>query len=160
MRIRACATVIVSIALLSADCRLSAQTDEWFGTWTLNLAKSVYDPGPAPYIRATMAIERLGDKVRFSYDFVYPRGGVQHLEWDGRFDGNDYVVQGADEHMTYAYRQTAEHTYEIVAKVDGRVAAVATATIAPGGRTLTTVTRGTNNRGQTVTNTTVHDKVG
>jgi hypothetical protein len=23
---------------------------------------------------------------RFSYDFVHPRGAVQHLEWDGRFD--------------------------------------------------------------------------
>ena len=158
--VRTCAAVVLSIAVLSADCRLSAQTDEWFGTWRLNLDKSVYNPGPAPYKRATMKVERLGDRVRFSYDFVYPRGGVQHLEWDGTFDGNDYVVQGADEYMTYAYKQTAERAYEIVAKVDGQVVAVATVTISPGGRTLTTVTRGTNNRGQTVTNTTVHEKVG
>ena len=25
----------------------------WFGTWRLNVEKSTYDPGPAPYKRAT-----------------------------------------------------------------------------------------------------------
>ena len=159
MVVRTCAAVLVSIALLPGEYPLAATADHWFGTWTLNLEKSEYIPGPAPYKRATMKVERLGDGVRFSYDFVYPRGGVQHLEWDGRFDGADYVVQGADEYMTYAYRQTAERVYEILAKVDGKVAAAATVTISPDGRTLTTVTRGTNNRGQAITNTTVHDKI-
>jgi hypothetical protein len=132
---------------------------DWLGVWRLNLDKSVYNPGPAPYKRATMNVERLGDKVRFSYDFVHLRGGVQHLEWTGRFDGKDYMVQGIDEYMTYAYKQLDARTYEIVAKADGRVAAVATVTISPDGRTLTTVTRRKNARGQDITNTTIHDKL-
>jgi hypothetical protein len=149
---------------------LAAQTPErradrdlndegWFGVWQLNLDKSVYDPGPAPYKRATMKVERVDGKVRFSYDFVHLRGGVQHLEWTGRFDGNDYIVQGIDEYMTYAYKQTAERTYEIVAKMDGQVAAVATVTLSPDGRALTTVTRRKNARGQDITNTTIHEKI-
>ena len=139
---------------------MHGQGPEWFGTWTLNLEKSVYKPGPAPYRRATMRVEQLDARVRFSYDFVYLRGGVQHLEWDGRFDGRDYIVQGTDEYMTYAYRQTGERTYEIVAKVDTHVAAIATATLSPDGRTLTTITRGTGGRGQEMVNTTVHEKSG
>jgi hypothetical protein len=133
--------------------------EAWFGVWQLNLDKSVYNPGPAPYKRATMRVDRVDDKVRFSYDFVHLRGGVQHLEWTGRFDGNDYMVQGIDEYMTYAYKRTAERAYEIVAKVDGQVAAVATVTLSPDGQTLTTVTRRKDARGQDITNTTIHDKI-
>jgi hypothetical protein len=130
----------------------------WFGVWRLNLDKSVYTPAPAPYKRATMKVEPWEGKVRFVYDFVYLRGGVQHLEWTGLFDGKDYIVQGADEYMTYAYKQMTDGTYEIVAKVDGRVAALATATVSPDGRTLTTVTRRRNAAGQDITSTTVHER--
>lgn len=134
--------------------------EAWLGVWQLNLDKSVYNPGPAPYKRATMKVERADDKLRFSYDFVHLRGGVQHLEWTGRFDGKDYMVQGIDEYMTYAYKQLDTRTYEIVAKADGQVvAAVATVTISADGRTLTTVTRRKNARGQDITNTTIHDKI-
>ncbi|HYS25025.1 MAG TPA: hypothetical protein VEP46_05465, partial [Vicinamibacterales bacterium] len=109
--------------------------------------------------RATMKVEPLdAGRVRFSYDFVYPRGGVQHLEWDGRFDGHDYMVQGADEYVTYAYRQTGDRTYDIVAKLDTRETAVAKVTLAADGRTLTTITRSRNARGEEIANTTVYDK--
>ncbi len=139
----------------------SAQSSEWFGTWRLNLEKSVYSSGPPPYRRATMKVASLeGGRVRFSYDFVYPRGGLQHVEWDGRFDGNDYIVQGADEYVTYAYRQTGGRTYQITAKVDSRVTAVATVTISADGRTITTSTRSGNARDREVTNITVYDKTG
>jgi len=137
----------------------SAQSSEWFGTWKLNLEKSVYSSGSPPYRRATMKVQPLDSgRVRFSYDFVYPRGGLQHVEWDGRFDGNDYIVQGADEYVTYAYRQTGPRTYEITAKLDSRVTAVATVTISVDGRTLTTRTRSRNAQDREVTNITVYEK--
>ena len=158
LAIRCSFAVVASILFFFAPPQVSAQPVEWFGTWTLNLEKSVYSPGPPPYKRATMTVEPLGRGwVRFSYDFVYPRGGLQHVEWDGRFDGSDYTVQGADEYVTYAYRQTGERTYEITAKVDSRVTAVAAVTISSDGRTLTTTTRTSSARGQ-LTNTTVYEK--
>ena len=105
-----------------------------------------------------MRVEPRDGMVRFAYDFVLPRGGTQHLEWIGRFDGKDYILQGADEYITYAYRQTAERTYEIVAKLDTRVTAVATTTFSPDGPTLTTVTRAATASGQDVTSVTVYEK--
>jgi len=150
---------LVAFALLSAPPPLLGQTSDWFGTWRLDLQKSVYSPGPAPYARATMKVQPLdAGRVRFSYDFVYPRGGVQHLEWDGRFDGRDYMVQGADEYVTYAYRQTGGRTYDIVAKLDPRETAVAKVTLAADSRTLTTITRSRNARGEEIANTTVYEK--
>ena len=156
--VRSRLAALAAFALLSARPPLLGQTSDWFGTWRLDLQKSVYIPGPAPYARATMKVEPLdAGRVRFSYDFVYPRGGVQHLEWDGRFDG-DYMVQGADEYVTYAYRKTGDRTYDIVAKLDTRETAVAKVTLAADGRTLTTITRSRNARGEEIANTTVYDK--
>jgi hypothetical protein len=150
----------VALALLLLYSALpSAEPSEWFGTWKLNLEKSVYRTGTPPYRRATMKVQPLdGDRVRFSYDFIYPRGGLQHVEWDGRFDGRDYMVQGADEYVTYAYRQTGARTYEITAKLDSRVTAVATATISADSRTITTSTRSADVRDGDVTSITVYEK--
>ena len=152
---------LISLAvatLLTSPASVVAQPSDWFGTWHLVLERSVYAAGPAPYRRATMRVESRDGMVRFAYDFVLPRGGMQHLVWIGRFDGNDYILQGADEYITYAYRQTAERTYEIVAKLDTRVTAVATVTLSPDGRTLTTVTRGASASGQDVASVTVYEK--
>ncbi len=68
------------------------------------------------------------------------------------------MVQGADEYVTYAYRQTGDRTYDIVAKLDARETAVAKVTLAADGRTLTTITRSRNARGEEIANTTVYDK--
>src|SRR5262245_48644362 len=158
---RFCVVAVVSFSLRSAPLPRSGQTPEWFGTWTLNLERSIYSPGPPPYKRASMNVRPIGrGGVRFSYDFVYPRGGLQHVEWDGRFDGNDYIVQGADEYVTYAYRQTGARTYEITAKLDSRVTAVATVAISEDGWTITTSTRNGTARDQGVTNITVYEKTG
>jgi len=82
---------------------------------------------------------------------VRRRGGIQHMEWSGRFDGMDYPIQGVDYVLTNAYRQLSERSYEIVVKVDGRAAAVATAVVSSDGRTLDVETKERDERGRPVT---------
>lgn len=130
----------------------------WFGTWKLNVAKSTYDPGPAPYKRAMYTIEPWTDGLKVTYEMVYPRGGWTHLEWTGRLDGRDYPVQGIDELLTYAYRPVGDGSYEIIVKIDGRATATSTVTLSPDGRTMTTTTVGRGARGQDVRTTTVYEK--
>jgi hypothetical protein len=130
----------------------------WFGTWHLNLTGSVYDPGPPPYARASYTIRPWEDGVLVVYDQVRPRGGVTHLEWIGRMDGKDYLVQGVEELVTYAYRQLAARTYEIVTKLDGRVAATSRAVLSADSGTITTTTKGRDARGLDVTTITVYEK--
>ena len=130
----------------------------WLGTWTLNVAKSAYDPGPPPYKRASYTIEPAGDGLKVTYDMVHPRGGWTHLEWTGRLDGRDYRVQGLDEVVTYAYRPVGDGSYEVSVKFDGRITAVSRITLSVDGRTMTTVTRGTGAGGREVLTTTVYEK--
>lgn len=132
---------------------------EWLGEWRLNVEGSQYVPGPPPYRRGRMKVDVIGDQVRFAYDLVLPRGGTQHMEWTGRFDGQDYMVQGVDDYVTYAYTPEGERTYTVVTKVDGRTIAVSKVEMSADGRTLTTTTGGRNPRGQEIVNTTVYEKV-
>lgn len=111
----------------------------WFGTWTLNVARSTYAAAP-PYKRAAYRIEPAGDGLRVVYDMVHPRGGTTHLEWTGRMDGRDYPLQGVDQAITYAYTSTGADSCDILVKIDGRVAARSHVTMSDDGRTMTTAT--------------------
>src|SRR5438105_4352197 len=73
----------------------------WFGTWKLNLAKSV--TGSNRFKRVTSRIEPTEDGLIVIYDMVGLRGGITHMEWTGKFDGKDYPVEGVDYVLTNAY---------------------------------------------------------
>ena len=75
------------------------------------------------------------------------------MEWSGRLDGKDYPVQGVDYVLTNAYRRLSDKSYEIVVRVDGQAAAVATAIVSADGRTLNVETKERDAKGQTFTTT-------
>jgi len=130
----------------------------WFGTWKLNAAKSIYNPGPAPYKRSTSHIEPYEGGIKASYDFVGWRGEALHMEWIGKFDGRDYAVEGLDEPRTNAYTQIDENTFKDVAKVDGQITSVSRITLSPDHKIMTMVTESSNTQGQPVITTSVYEK--
>jgi hypothetical protein len=149
------AVIVILLAQAGAVAQVPAG---WLGTWKLNVAKSTYDPGPAPYKRATYTIEPHEDGLKVTYDMVHPCGGVTHLEWKGKLDGRDYPVQGIDEVLTYAYRPAGDGSFEVIVKFDGRVTAVSRVTLSADGRTMITTTTGRGARGQDVLTRTVYEK--
>jgi hypothetical protein len=151
--------VLAVLTILLASPAAGQTYEPWLGEWRLNTDKSTYNPGPAPYRRASFRIEPWMDGVRVVYDMVRPRGGVIHMEWDGRFDGREYPVQGLEEHVTYAYARVDDRTYDIVARMDGRIAASSRTAVAADGRTITTITVGRDAQGRDATTTTVYEKV-
>jgi hypothetical protein len=130
----------------------------WFGTWKLNSAKSTANPDTR-YKRVTSKIEPWEDGIKVIYDMVGTRGGITHMEWTGRFDGKDYAVQGVDYVLTNAYTLVDDHSYRIVVKVDGALAATTNVTISPDAKTLTTLTTQKDARGKDVNTTAVYDNV-
>jgi hypothetical protein len=151
------AVMVTVSATIAAQTPTSRVPPVWFGTWTVNIAKSTYTGAPG-YKRATYVIEPADDGLKVVYEMVLPRGGVTHLEWIGRIDGKDYPVQGIDEALTYAYASQADGSYAIVAKVDSRVAASSEVRFSPDGRTMTTTTTATGPQGQRITTSTVYEK--
>jgi len=129
----------------------------WFGTWKVDLEKSTYSGAPG-YKRATYTIEPAAGGLKVVYEAVLPRGGVTHMEWTGRLDGREYPVQGVEEFLTYAYFDRGDGSYQIVARIDGRVAATSDVRFSSDGRTMTTTTVARGGAGQSVTTTTVYIK--
>lgn len=152
--------VTLLVALVGLPLPSAAQTpSSWFGSWSLNIERSTYDPGPPPYKRATYTIEPWGtDGMKVIYDMVHPRGGVTHLEWQGRIDGKDYPLQGIDAFVTYAYTQVSPGVHETIVKMGGRVAATSTVAVSADGKSMTTTTRGIDSAGRAVTTITVYEK--
>jgi len=152
---------VATLALLTQSVAVGGQgLEAWFGTWTLNVAKSVYVPGPPPYTRARYVIEPWHEGLKVTYDMVYPRGGTTHLEWIGKFDSKPYQLQGVDEYVTYAYRRIDDRTYEVLVRIDDRLAATSKVALSADGRTMTTTTVGRDASGRAVTTTTVYEKAG
>ena len=117
----------------------AAQARPWFGVWQLEPSPPARFVPPL-YKTITIRIESSKDDVRVRYDLVRMRGGIEHREWTGRFDGRDYPVQGVDTDLTNAYRTLDDRRYEIVIKLDGRSVATARAAVSPDGQTLTVTT--------------------
>jgi len=144
--------VLVLIVAVLVTTPSAQQQVPWIGTWQQDPpARKWFDPWP--YQKVTLRIEPSDDGLRVVYDMVRRRGGIQHMEWSGRFDGMDYPVQGVDYVLTNAYRKLSDRSYEIVVKVDGRAAAVATTVVSSDGRTLNVDTTERDAKGRTVTTT-------
>jgi hypothetical protein len=133
---------VIAILLLSA-ISVAQDPASWFGTWRLNPAKSTGLAG-SPYKRVTQKIGPWQDGLSVIFDMVGVRGGVAHVEWNGRFDGKDYPVQGADYVMTNAYTRIDDRNYSIVTRHDGQTTSTVKVTVSSDGRTLTAVTTGAN----------------
>ena len=139
-------------ALFTAACLCAQQQAPWIGTWQQVPPETKWFD-PWPYQKVTLRIEPSDEGLRVVYDMVRRRGGMQHMEWSGRFDGRDYPVQGVDYVLTNAYRKLSDRGYEIVVRVDGRAAAVATAVVSSDGQTLNVDTKEQDAKGRTVTTT-------
>lgn len=151
--------IIAGLLAVTSALSLRAQAPSaWFGTWKLDVAKSIYNPGPAPYKRVTSHIEPYEGGIKASYDFVGWRGETTHVEWIGKFDGHDYAVEGVDYPLTNAYAQIDENTFKDVAKVDGQITSVSRITLSPDQKTMTMVTESSDAQGHPVTTTTVYEK--
>lgn len=133
----------------------STKDQPWLGAWE-QVPPTAKWFNPWPYQKVTLRIEPWNEGLRVVYDMVRRRGGITHVEWSGRFDGKDYPVQGVDYVLTNAYRRLSDRSYEIVVRVDGREAAVATATVSDDGRTMTVNTVERDAGGQTVTTSAVY----
>lgn len=143
-RVFLAAELVAASVVVSADQAPSA----WFGTWTVNVAKSTFGPNPA-FKRATRRIAPTDGSIAIVDDLVRNRGGIVHLEWIGKFDGADYPVQGLETVMTNAYRCADERTCELTQKIDGDVAATSRLMLSADGKTLTAVT--SSSGGQAIT---------
>ena len=147
--------------LVAGTSRASAQTMPLrSGTWKLNVAKSTYDPGPAPQssIRIDDATK---DGLKSTVEGVDAKGNKVSYRFDCKHDGKDYPIIGAGTPSgsdTIAFTHIDAMTSDVVFKKGGKVVQTAKTSITSDGKTLTVISRGTTAAGQPTNNVTVWEK--
>ena len=152
---------IVTLAvLLGADvASLSAQAaDPRVGTWKLNLAKSKYDPGPAPQSQ-TLKVEASGKGEKITSEVVAADGKRTTTTYTANFDGKDYPISGsalgADK---VSLKRIDARTSERTDKKNGKPVVTIRRVVSADGKTMTATSKGTNAEGKPMNNVAVFEK--
>jgi|CXWL01.1.fsa_nt_gi hypothetical protein len=150
----------VLVALVVA-CPLvaSAQAPQGLaGTWKVNIAKSTYNPGPAPRSQTSVWAVAPGGGWTSIVDGVDAAGRPTHTQQVTMFDGKPVELKGAPVPTMRAFSRVDDRTYQFVDRVNGKVTTTTRVTIAADGKTRTNVATGTNAEGKPVNNTVVWDR--
>ena len=154
---RVLAISVATLALVIAVPISAQDKDVFAGTWTLNLAKSKYDPGPAPK-SGTVVFTSKGTTVTATVDGVAGTGDKTHWSYTGVIDGKDHPMTGNPDGDAISLRRISATSVDTTYKLKGKPTLVNVRTVSADGKTLTVTTKGTNAQGQKVNNTQVFDK--
>ena len=160
VRMRRCLLGLVAGILVVAGTSLAwAQaTDQQYGTWKLNLAKSKYSPGPAPK-EGTVTIEAAGPGRKVSVSGVAADGTEVKWGYSGNFDGKEIRITGNNPDADVVIlKRISANAIRTTNKMASKRTLVNGVSVSPDGKTLTVATTGVNAKGQTVKNTQVFDR--
>jgi hypothetical protein len=151
-------TVAVVATVLSAFAYAAAQPpNAHIGVWRINLAKSQYDPGPAPQ-RQTVIYRAAQGALHLISDGVDSQGTKTHAEYTARVDGQPVPMTGNPNGDMVAIKQIDGFTMESVWTLNGKATITSRSTVSADGKTRTVTQVGTNAAGQRVNNTIVYER--
>jgi len=132
--------------------------DNNIGNWTLNVAKSKYDPGPAPKSQ-TLKIEAWGDDgVKYTSDGIDADGKPTHSELEAKYDGKFYPFKGNPDSDMLAYKRVDVNTLHITSQLGGKQNVTGMIVISKDGKTRTLTQVGINGKGQKINNVIVYER--
>ena len=151
-------TVVFAAAKLAVAVLAAAQPkDPFVGTWTLNVAKSKYDPGPGPK-GGTSTYETAGKGYKVTVKTEPATGPEQQWSYTTDLDGKDSPMTGNPNADTIAVKRVDAHTMEAVAKKGGKELNKQKRVLSADGKTMTITVTGMNAQGQKVHNVMVYEK--
>ncbi|MDB6083901.1 MAG: hypothetical protein JWN43_1782 [Gammaproteobacteria bacterium] len=131
--------------------------DPVVGTWTLNLEKSKFSPGPAPKSQTrTYSVD--ADGVSLSVKGESADGAPVAQESTFKYDGKAYVMRGTADYDAISLRAVDGNTVKSTMMKAGKPIGTTTRTVSAHGKVLTLSTKATDASGKTYDNVAVFDK--
>jgi opacity protein-like surface antigen len=127
------------------------------GTWTLNLAKSKFSPGPAPKSQ-TRTYAQTAQGTALTFNGVAADGSAVSGQSTFKYDGKDYPITGSPDFDTLSLKRINGSTVKSTQKKAGKVVGTTTRTISAHGKVLTLLSKGTDAKGMSYDNVLVFDK--
>jgi hypothetical protein len=121
------------------------------GTWKLNVAKSKYDPGPAPK-SLTAKFEPAGAGVRLTTEGVGADGSRTATEYTANYDGKDYPLKGSPLADTVSLKRVDERTSLRTDKKNGKAVVNYKRVVAKDGKSFIVEIQGTGAKGKPFNN--------
>ncbi len=144
-------------SLTPALCLTAQQADPALGTWTLNIAKSKYNPGPAPK-SVTVTVQATDQGAKTDVTGTGSDGTPIQVSYTAKPDGKDYPVTGSQAYDALSVHKTDAWTRVTTRKKGGKVIQTARTVYSKDGKTMTVTTTGVDAKGQKINNVTVFDK--
>ncbi len=149
---------IAFIGVLAFGVAAVAQAPEPIvGTWKLDVAKSTYEPGPAPK-SATVVVEAAGKGFKVAVDAVGADGAAIKWGFTNLEDGKDFPITGNAAYDTGMTIRTSPREGTNTYKKAGKVLVTAKTSVSADGKTLTVTSTGTDPKGQTMNNVAVYTR--
>jgi len=163
----------LAVAFVSADVQLAGKQlpvaidkDPLLGTWSLNLAKSKYSPGPPPKSQTRTYQQELSGAetrplvsagVKTTVKTVDSAGHTTSVEYISKYDGVEYPVAGSPNSDMITLKKIDAYRAEAIVTHAGKEIASAKRVISADGKTMTITYEGMW-EGQSVHNLVVFDK--
>lgn len=164
MSIQRSAALISLVFIAATLSSAAAQAQSLAGTWTMNAAKSKYDPAELANKSGTVTFTFSGNNVTATIDQVNAKGQKVHVEYTATLDGADHPWKGTIDgkpNLTQdavSFKQLNANTYHIENKLKGKVVTINHIVVAADGKSRTTTTTGTNAEGQKLHHVVEYDK--
>jgi hypothetical protein len=147
---------VVAVVLSFVATAACFAANPHMGTWKLNEAKSRLYPGMGK--NTTFVYAEQKDKIKITVDGVDKDGKPTHSVWVGKFDEKAYPVKGNLPYNSVAYKVVNDHTNDITAMKDGKIAWTGKITVAADGKSRTVAINGTDADGKKFKAKVVYDK--
>jgi hypothetical protein len=139
-------------AALAADAK-----DPSVGTWTLNVAKSKYSPGPAPK-SVTRTYTQDAQGITLKVEGVAADGSPISQQSTYSYDGKDYPFTGSSSFDTLLVKPGDARNVTFTLKKQGKIIGTGTRTISTDGKILTLSNKLTDAKGIAREAVEVYDK--
>ena len=131
--------------------------DPVVGTWVLNVAKSKFNPGPAPKSQ-TRTYAATADGIVLTATGTNADGSAVSQKSSFKYDGKDYAISGSADYDSLSLKRVDDLTVESVQKKGGKAVGKTTRTVSEDGKVLTLASKGTGASGAAYDNVMVFDR--
>jgi hypothetical protein len=135
----------------------AGSTDAVVGTWTLNLDKSKFTPGPGPKSQ-TRTYAQTPDGVTLTVTGVAADGSAISQQSTFKYDGKDYPITGSADYDMLSLKRVNGSTVKSVQKKAGKFIGTTVRTVSGHGKVLTLTSKGKNAAGTRYNYVAVYDK--
>ena len=153
-------TILLGATLAVAGAAVVAAagaTNPLIGTWTLNLEKSKFTPGPAPKSQ-TRTYAQSAQGTTLTVSGVAADGSAISQQSTFNYDGKDYPISGSPDYDAISLKKVNGSTAKAEMKLKGAVVGTTTRTISEHGKVLTLKTKAKNAKGADYDYVAVFDK--